>query len=117
MYVVLLHITGTNYALYFILLTLTSNIAYFQVRWDVFKEYAHSVGYSYALIIVLVYALYEASAVLANIWLSNWTDDSQLNNLTALPANSSARQERNNHYLYLYGGMGAAQGKTNIIQS
>ncbi|KAK7108692.1 hypothetical protein V1264_016377 [Littorina saxatilis] len=88
-----------------------------KVRWDVFKEYGKSVGYVYALIIVVVYLLYEASAVLANIWLSQWTDDPDLNNLTVFPANSSERLDRNNYYLYLYGGFGAAQTIFVIIYS
>lgn len=87
-----------------------------QVRWDVFKEYARSVGYGYALLIVVIYALYEAGAVLANIWLSEWTDDPDLNNLTAFPANSSQRQDRNNYYLALYGGFGAAQSECYFCQ-
>ena len=76
-----------------------------------FKEYARSVGYIYVLFIVILYLLYEAAAVLANIWLSAWTDDPDLNNLTVFPANSSERLDRNNYYLILYGGFGAAQSK------
>lgn len=76
-----------------------------------FREYIQSVGYGFALLIVIVYVLYEAAAVLANIWLSKWTDDPDLNNLTAFPANSSQRLDRNNYYLALYGGLGAGQGE------
>ena len=68
-------------------------------------------GYIYGLLIVVVYVLYEAAAVLANIELSDWTDDPDLNNLTIFPANSSQRLDRNNYYLALYGGFGAAQSK------
>ena len=91
--------------------SLTFLDAVFQVRWDVFREYARSVGYIYVLFIVILYLLYEAAAVLANIWLSEWTDDPDLKNLTIFPANSSERLDRNNYYLILYGGFGAAQSK------
>nr|KAG5699388.1 hypothetical protein BaRGS_008296 [Batillaria attramentaria] len=58
-----------------------------------------SAGYGFTLLVIIVYILYEAGAVLANIWLSLWTDDPDLNNLTAFPANSSERLDRNNYYL------------------
>ena len=81
------------------------------MKWGVFKEYARSLGYIYTLWIVLAYIFYEAGAVLANIWLSKWTDDVDLNNLTTFPGNSSERMDRNNYYLAFYGGFGAMQGK------
>jgi hypothetical protein len=82
-----------------------------QVAFEVFKEYVRSVGYWYGLIIILLYVMYEACAVLANIFLSRWTDDPDLNNLTTFPANSSAREDRNAYYLTLYGGFGVAQSE------
>ncbi|KAK7486632.1 hypothetical protein BaRGS_00022157, partial [Batillaria attramentaria] len=88
-----------------------------KVRWDVFKMYAHSAGYGFTLLVIIVYILYEAGAVLANIWLSLWTDDPDLNNLTAFPANSSERLDRNNYYLGMYGAFGAAQTICVLIYS
>ena len=50
----------------------------FQVRWSVFMSYARAVGYQYSVLIVFIYGCYQACAVGANIWLTDWTSDPQL---------------------------------------
>ncbi|XP_048239875.1 multidrug resistance-associated protein 1-like [Haliotis rufescens] len=80
-----------------------------RVKWNVFMTFGRAVGLKYVGLIFTLYGLYEAAAVIGNVWLSEWTDDAQLNDMTALPYNSTERLDRNNYYLGIYGALGAAQ--------
>lgn len=83
---------------------------YFQIGWDVVATLIRSVGPVYFVAMIVVFVAYHVASLASNIYLSKWTDDTTLQNFTAFPANSSLRMDRNNYYLSLYGGFGAAQG-------
>lgn len=83
---------------------------YFQIGWDVVATLIRSVGPVYFVAMIAVFVAYHVASLASNIYLSKWTDDTTLQNFTAFPANSSLRMDRNNYYLSLYGGFGAAQG-------
>ncbi|KAL8579573.1 hypothetical protein ACOMHN_025526 [Nucella lapillus] len=80
-----------------------------RVKLEVYKEYARDLGIPYVVVILLQYCLYQTASVLSNAFLSKWTDNKDLADLTKLPGNSSARRDLNNYYLGLYGGIGAVQ--------
>ena len=86
-----------------------------QVKFAVFVKLARAVGVPFVVLIVGLYVLFETAAVLANVWLKEWTDDPGLANLTALPANSSQRARRNDLYVGVYGALGVAQSMRVLI--
>ncbi|XP_076114149.1 multidrug resistance-associated protein 1-like [Mytilus galloprovincialis] len=79
------------------------------VRLSIFITYAKAIGLVIVGIILFVYALYQISSVLANIWLSQWTSDSVLTNRTLGKPDSHTYMAKNNYYLLVYGGFGIAQ--------
>ncbi|CAC5385161.1 ABCC1 [Mytilus coruscus] len=79
------------------------------VRLSIFITYAKAIGLVLVGIILFVYALYQISSVLANIWLSQWTSDSVLTNRTVGKPDSNTYMAKNNYYLLVYGGFGIAQ--------
>ena len=86
----------------------------FQVQLGVFVTYAKALGVPYAFFMLLLFASYQAISVFGNVWLSQWTADPTLTN-RSLPANSSVYRERNDYYLGIYGGTGAALGNKILI--
>ncbi|XP_070178633.1 multidrug resistance-associated protein 1-like [Littorina saxatilis] len=85
-----------------------------EVKWDVYKGFLKAVGWTYSFLIVAIFALYHVAYVTSDIFLSQWTDDTRLNNLTLLPPNSTERLSLNDYYLALYGGFGALQAVTMV---
>ncbi len=77
----------------------------------VFLAYGRAIGMWFVLFAFVMYAGYQTSSIVANTWISQWTDDVDLNNFTVLPANSSERMDRNNYYLAVYGALGISQSK------
>ena len=94
----MLHCTGATY------------FSNHQVKWSVYKEFLQAVGWAFAILIVGVFALYHVAVVLADVFLSQWTDDPRLGNLTLVTPDSQERGSLNRHYLALYGGFVAVQG-------
>ncbi|KAL5009946.1 hypothetical protein ScPMuIL_012251 [Solemya velum] len=84
------------------------NVEVGQVKLGVFMQYARSVGLGWSILIIVLYGLYAACVVAANILLSKWTDDDILSN-RSLPGNSSVYREQNDFYLGIYGGLGMGQ--------
>ena len=72
--------------------------------------YARAVGLKFSVLIFLLYGGYQAFAVWANIWLTEWTSNPDLQNLTKYPGDSQERRDKNDYYLGVYGGLGIAQG-------
>ncbi|CAG2240979.1 ABCC1 [Mytilus edulis] len=79
------------------------------VRLGVFGTYARALGVPYTCIILILFALNQATSVFGNIWLSQWTSDTTLTNRSLEP-NSTVYRERNDYYLGVYGGTGIAIG-------
>ncbi|PVD36248.1 hypothetical protein C0Q70_03226 [Pomacea canaliculata] len=86
-----------------------------KIGWDVVATLIRSVGPVYFVAMIVVFVAYHVASLASNIYLSKWTDDTTLQNFTAFPANSSLRMDRNNYYLSLYGGFGAAQAFLLIV--
>ncbi|XP_067674237.1 multidrug resistance-associated protein 1-like [Haliotis asinina] len=79
------------------------------VTLKVFLTYFRAVGLLPMLVAMAMYALFQATSVTSTTWLSKWTDDTSLGNLTALPSNSTARMEKNEYYTGIYGALGLVQ--------
>ncbi|XP_053385666.1 multidrug resistance-associated protein 1-like [Mercenaria mercenaria] len=80
------------------------------VRFSVFMSYARAVGLKSSLVIIILYGVYQIFSVWSSVWLTDWTSDVKLQNLTYWPANSSERRHKNDYYLGIYGAFGIAQG-------
>ncbi|CAL1532770.1 unnamed protein product [Lymnaea stagnalis] len=79
------------------------------VKLSVFKQYGKSLGLGYMLIILVLYSVFTAAYMGASVFLSIWTDDGQLANLTAWPRNSTERMDQNSFYIGIYGALGIVQ--------
>ncbi|XP_041372529.1 multidrug resistance-associated protein 1-like [Gigantopelta aegis] len=86
-----------------------------KVKMTVYAQYAKSIGYMMSLIIVILFAAFQASSVYSNIWLSNWTDDDLLKNTSRW--NTSEYQNKNAMYLGVYGGLGLTQAVIVLLYS
>ncbi|XP_060605432.1 multidrug resistance-associated protein 1-like [Ruditapes philippinarum] len=79
------------------------------VNVSVFMSYAKAVGYKSCLAVVILYGIYQALSVWSSVWLTDWTSDDKLQNLTYWPANSTERRHKNDYYLGIYGAFGVGQ--------
>ena len=75
----------------------------------VFWEYCRSLGQGNAVLLVVFFLLYQAGSVGSNVWLSQWTDDPDINNASIV--NTTFYINKRNMYLGVYGGFGAIQGE------
>ncbi|XP_070188571.1 multidrug resistance-associated protein 1-like [Littorina saxatilis] len=75
----------------------------------VYLELAKALGFRYSLVMLVLFTIYNVAALGGNLWLSVWTDDAELSNLTALPPDSDRRRELNDFYLGIYAALGLAQ--------
>lgn len=82
-----------------------------QVKLGVFLTYARAIGMPYFALYMVLYIMFMGVSIFSNTWISYWTEDQTLNNVTVL-GNSSLRREKNDYYFGVYGGLGAAQGKS-----
>ncbi|KAL5019777.1 hypothetical protein ScPMuIL_002669 [Solemya velum] len=82
----------------------------------VYFKYTGAIGCFASCIILLLFTIYQASAIGANIWLSQWTDDSYLKTHQN-ESNTTEYQDKNNLYLGVYGGLGAAQAVFVLLYS
>ncbi|CAL1530147.1 unnamed protein product [Lymnaea stagnalis] len=77
------------------------------VKYSVFLVYFKAIGYGATIFFFAFFAAYQGVNVYSSIWLSDWTADDILTNRSL--ANTSKYQDRNDLYLGVYGGLGAAQ--------
>ncbi|XP_048728231.2 multidrug resistance-associated protein 1-like [Ostrea edulis] len=78
------------------------------VKLSVFITYARAIGTPYFVLYMVLYVLFTAASVFSNTWISYWTEDDTLNNITVF-GNSSLRREKNDFYFGIYGGLGGIQ--------
>lgn len=78
-----------------------------QVKWSVFVSYARALGFIMSFLLLTSYLLFEASAMFSNIWLSEWTEDKDLQNMTLV--NTTHYKDKMDLYLSVYGGFGLLQ--------
>lgn len=72
------------------------------VKWDVYKHYLKSIGWTLSIATVILNMIFQSFSIGSNIWLSEWANDKNAGN------DSSVR----NKYLYVYGGFGVGQGES-----
>ncbi|CAL1542108.1 unnamed protein product [Lymnaea stagnalis] len=80
-----------------------------KVNWSVYWHVIKSLGLGNAFIIMLLLVCYHVTFNYTNIWLADWSDDSELGNFTGMPQNSSDRQDKNVFYIGVYTGLGLGQ--------
>lgn len=85
-----------------------------QVKLGVFLTYARAIGMPYFALYMVLYIMFMGVSIFSNTWISYWTEDQTLNNVTVL-GNSALRREKNDYYFGVYGGLGAAQGKSLLL--
>ncbi|KAL8596852.1 hypothetical protein ACOMHN_060660 [Nucella lapillus] len=74
--------------------------------WSTLREYGRVVGGRWVTLLLMLFAVQQTARRAADVALSHWTDDPDLNNVTALPANSSERLALNRYYLSVYAALG-----------
>ncbi|KAK7503044.1 hypothetical protein BaRGS_00005670, partial [Batillaria attramentaria] len=87
-----------------------------RVSLSVYMELARALGGRYALLMLVLFTIYNIASLGGNLWLSAWTDDTELSN-SSLPADSSRRQDLNSFYLGVYAALGVAQTVFVVIYS
>ncbi|KAL5019773.1 hypothetical protein ScPMuIL_002665 [Solemya velum] len=87
-----------------------------KVKWHVYLTYSKAMGKFSSIVIFLLFTLYQASAIVANVWLSEWTDDSYLKTHQN-ESNTTEYQDKNNLYLGIYGALGGAQAVFVLLYS
>ncbi|XP_041373545.1 multidrug resistance-associated protein 1-like isoform X2 [Gigantopelta aegis] len=78
-----------------------------QVKLAVFLEYSKAVGGLATLCMFVLYAVYQGGTIGSSIWLSLWTDDALLANLSVV--NTTDYQNTNDKYLGIYALIGLLQ--------
>ncbi|XP_063439571.1 multidrug resistance-associated protein 1-like isoform X1 [Mytilus trossulus] len=86
-----------------------------KVAWKVFMMYLRAIGLGAAFWIFILYLLYQGASIASNIWLSQWTDDKELQDRSK--ANTTEYKNRNMMFLGVYGGLGIVQGIMVLIYS
>lgn len=84
-----------------------------QVKWKVFMMYFRAIGMAASAIILAIFIVFQVSSVGANIWLSIWTNDKELANISL--ANTTEYQNRNYMFLGIYAAFGVVQGAVIMI--
>lgn len=72
------------------------------VKWDVYKHYLKSIGWTLSIATVILNMVFQSFSIGSNIWLAQWATDKNAGN------DSSVR----NKYLSVYGGFGVGQGES-----
>ena len=80
-----------------------------KLGWSVYRTITKAYGVWSFLVTLVLFICYELARNLANIQLTNWTDDPRLANFTQLPADSEDRAHINMDHLLAYTGWGIAQ--------
>lgn len=74
------------------------------VKWDVYKHYLKSIGWTLSIATVILNMVFQSFSIGSNIWLAEWATDKNAGN------DSSVR----NKYLTVYGGFGIGQGESSF---
>ena len=80
------------------------------MRISVYLTYLKAFGYKSALLLLGLFILFESMTVVSKYWLTRWTSDAVLQNLTALPPDSDERFYKNVFYAVGYGGISIIEG-------
>lgn len=74
--------------------------------------YFRAIGLTASAAILIIFIIFQVASVGANIWLSIWTNDKELSNISL--ANTTEYQNKNNMYLGVYAAFGVIQGNYNL---
>ena len=94
-------------------------VSFIKVRLSVYISYLKAFGFRSFLLLVSLFGIFETTTVASSYWLTRWTADERLNNLTTLPGDSAERRHLNIYYITMYGGIAVIQGEmlhTRVIQ-
>nr|XP_022323792.1 multidrug resistance-associated protein 1-like isoform X1 [Crassostrea virginica]XP_022323793.1 multidrug resistance-associated protein 1-like isoform X1 [Crassostrea virginica]XP_022323794.1 multidrug resistance-associated protein 1-like isoform X1 [Crassostrea virginica] len=83
------------------------------VKWKVFMMYFRAIGLTASAAILIIFIIFQVASVGANIWLSIWTNDKELSNISL--ANTTEYQNKNNMYLGVYAAFGVIQGAVIMV--
>lgn len=72
------------------------------VKWDVYKHYLRSIGWTLAVATVILNIIFQSFSIGSNVWLSKWSSD----NLTS---NDTGKRDM---YLGVYAAFGIGQGES-----
>ena len=109
----IVHWTACTTLFFFFFLVLFARA---QVDMGVYMDLARALGLRYTLVMIILFTIYNIGALGGNLWLSAWTDDPELTNTTALPADSPRRGQLNDFYLGIYAALGVAQSEYNACK-
>lgn len=73
------------------------------VKWDVYKHYLKSIGWTLAIATVILNIVFQSFSIGSNVWLSAWSSDNTTLNDTG----------KRNMYLGVYAAFGIGQGESN----
>lgn len=71
------------------------------VKWDVYKHYLKSIGWTLAVATVILNMVFQSFSIGSNVWLSKWSTDTETANDTS----------KRNMYLGVYAAFGVGQGE------
>lgn len=72
------------------------------VKWDVYKHYLKSIGWTLSIATVILNIVFQSFSIGSNVWLSKWSTDETAANDT----------DRRNMYLGVYAAFGVGQGES-----
>ena len=79
------------------------------MKWSVFFSYIKALGYGLTVMLIVSFLLYQAASVMSNVWLSQWTEDPLLKNMSLVE--TPEYNQKQGMYLGVYGALGGIQGK------
>ncbi|KAJ8313002.1 hypothetical protein KUTeg_010375, partial [Tegillarca granosa] len=79
-----------------------------EVKWTVFGIYAKAMGICSTIIVIVIFTCYHATSIYANFWLTFWTEDSLIRNISLKFTDDYI--EKSHRYLEFYGLLGGIQG-------
>lgn len=74
------------------------------VKWDVYKHYLKSIGWTLAIATVILNIVFQSFSIGSNVWLSAWSSDTTTANDT----------DKRNMYLGVYAAFGLGQGESSF---
>ncbi|XP_048236908.1 multidrug resistance-associated protein 1-like isoform X1 [Haliotis rufescens] len=86
-----------------------------RVKFSVFMDYAKAIGGFTTFFIFFIFAIYQAATMASNVWISVWTGDALLKNISLV--NTSDYQNKNTMYLGVFGAFGCIQAVVILFYS
>lgn len=81
-----------------------------QVKFSMYVQYLRAMGWTYSLVVFLMYFIQNVAFIGSNFWLSDWTNDAD----SSLLNNNSVRMGVDVR-VGVFGALGVAQGKWEVF--